>query len=594
MAKYVPLSAAEENNDSSIFASVGAGLVSGLIKTVEGVVSLGAELVDYGADSNTAADVEQFFDKINIFEDTAQDRVAGKLVEVFTQIGIPGGIGFKAATKLADKALKAKKAGTYANLKSKNVTLAAAKADELNKAAKTKRFAAGVFGGATGETFVADVEEIGTFGDFFDGPTAIDSSELEGRDEAGRRLLNRIKFGSESLLLTPFVYGVGKGGKALATRGKELAYSDSAFERWVDKYIGSPFRPRGDLPEQVFEAEMAKQGLKARDTFRAKELVTNITKEVDKIYPSSGKFFDSSTNAEQKNFYKQLNDVLFEGDLNKPINPGAKDALIRSLKDKKVSEESIGTITSNLDAARNEFTNLISILERNAEGKISAGAKDLQKIMKERIEGWLGGTYRIFQRPKGLFKLFQQFKPTDEAYVNAINLFRRYLSKTDKSRTKVFDPDSTDYYEQAKFAVDDIINQVQVKKKPGGLPDVAYQDKTGMLKTKSFEKAKGRGSKVFRELFGEIQDPRYSIFNAMTNLSAVARTATYFDDVAAQNAKVQQGGGRGFFWDSEELGKAAVNSPVTGIQMVKIDEVLQKLPGGNTIVSPLSGKWKTK
>jgi hypothetical protein len=609
MAKYVELTKAEENNPSSIFASIGAGLASGLIKTVEGVVSLGAELVDYGADSNTAADVEQFFDNINIFEDTAQDRVAGKLVEVFTQIGIPGGIGFKAATKLADKALKAKKAGTYANLKKKSVTLAAAKADQLNKASKTKRFAAGVFGGATGETFVADVEEIGTFGDFFDGPTAIDSSELEGRDEAGRRLLNRIKFGSESLLLTPFVYGVGKGGKALATRGKELAYSDSAFERWVNKYIGSPFRPRGDLPEEVFAAEMAKQGLKARDTFRAKELVTNITKEVDKIYPSSGKFFDSSTNAEQKNFYKQLNDVLFEGDLNKPINPGAKDALIRTLKDKKVGEESIGTITSNLDSARNEFTNLISILERNAEGKISAGAKDLQKIMKERIEGWLGGTYRIFQRPKGLFKLFQQFKPTDEAYVKAINVFRRYLAKTDpdapkdkngnllnleQTSTGEFVPEGTKYYEQAKFAVDDIINQVQVKKKPGGLPDVAYQDKTGMLKTKSFEKAKGRGSKVFRELFGEIQDPRYSIFNAMTNLSSVARTATYFEDVAAQNTKVQQAGGRGFFWDSEDLGKAAVQSPSTGIQIVKLNEVLEKLPGSNSITTPLSTKWTTK
>ena len=94
-----------------------------------------------------------------------------------------------------------------------------------------------------------------------------------------------------------------------------------------------------------------------------------------------------------------------------------------------------------------------------------------------------------------------------------------------------------------------------------------------MLKTKSFEKAKGRGSKRFRELFGEIQDPRYSIFNAMTNLSAVARTATYFDDVAAQNAKVQQGGGRGFFWESEELAKAAVNSPGTGIQIVKVDDL---------------------
>lgn len=62
---------------------------------------------------------------------------------MFTQIGIPGTIGFKAATKLADKALKAKKAGTYANLKAKNVTLAAAKADELNKASKTKKICSG-------------------------------------------------------------------------------------------------------------------------------------------------------------------------------------------------------------------------------------------------------------------------------------------------------------------------------------------------------------------------------------------------------------------------------------------------------------------
>ena len=121
MARYVPLSEAELNNDSSIFSSVAAGFASGVLKTVEGVVSLGAELIDLGADSNTAASVEQFFDDINIFEDTAQDRVSGKLVEVFTQIGIPGAAGFKAATKLADKAIKAKKAGNYANPRSKSI-----------------------------------------------------------------------------------------------------------------------------------------------------------------------------------------------------------------------------------------------------------------------------------------------------------------------------------------------------------------------------------------------------------------------------------------------------------------------------------------
>ncbi len=225
--------------------------------------------------------------------------------------------------------------------------------------------------------------------------------------------------------------------------------------------------------------------------------------------------------------------------------------------------------------------------------------------MKERIEGWLGGTYRIFQKPKGLFKLFQKFKPTDEAYARAINLFRRYLAQTDTTRktpvnlekdlsTKQMVPVGTEYYEQAKFLVDDIINQVQIKKKAGGLPDVTYTNATAMSKTKTFEGIPGRGSKVFRQLFGEIEDPRYSIFNAMTNLSAVARTATYFDDVAAQNTKVQQGGGRGFFWDTEDIAKQAVNSPSTGIEIVKMDEIIQKLPGGNTIVSPLSGKFTTK
>ena len=598
MAEFVPLSQVEQNNDSSIFSSVAAGFASGLLKTVEGVVSLGAELIDLGADSNTAASVEQFFDDVNIFEDTAQDRVAGKLVEVFTQIGIPGTAGFKAATKLADKAIKAKKSGNYVNSRSKALQDGMKQARSLNDRIpdKTKRFVAGVFGGATGETLVADIEDIGTFGDFFDGPTAIDDRETLGREEAGRRLLNRLKFGTESLFITPFVYGVGAGGKALAKRGKDLAYSDSAFERWVDKYIGSPFRPRGDLPTEVFEAEMAKAGLKARDTFRAKELVENITREVDKIFPRTGKFFDTSTNKEQVDFYKKINDVLFEGDLSKPINPKASDDLIKLLKNKEIPEESITNIITNLNGARNEFTNLIDILNRNAGTKIAAGAKDLQKIMKDRIEGWLGGTYRIFQKPRGLFKLFQKFKPTDEAYANAINLFRRYLAQTDPGRPKdtPIDLSGTDYYEKAKFLVDDIINQVQVKGRPAGLPDITYQNATAMSKKKTFEGIPGRGSKVFRELFGEINDPRYSIFNAMTNLSSVARTATYLDDIAEQNRKVQQEGGRGFFWDTEDIAKEAVQSPTTGIQIVSLDSVVQKLPGGNSIANPLAGKFTTK
>ena len=80
---------------------------------------------------------------------------------------------------------------------------------------------------------MADIEEIGTFGDMFDsGPTSLNRLNSEGREDATRKLMNRFKFGTEGLFLTPFVGGVAKGAKALATRGKDLAYSNSKFDRW--------------------------------------------------------------------------------------------------------------------------------------------------------------------------------------------------------------------------------------------------------------------------------------------------------------------------------------------------------------------------
>ena len=49
-------------------------------------------------------------------------------------------------------------------------------------------------GGAAGEAFVADVEDIGSFGDIFDGgPTQLDVFALDGgREDATRKLMNRL------------------------------------------------------------------------------------------------------------------------------------------------------------------------------------------------------------------------------------------------------------------------------------------------------------------------------------------------------------------------------------------------------------------
>ena len=149
-------------------------------------------------------------------------------------------------------------------------------AKKLNKQAGAARFAAGTLGGATGEAFVADVEEIGTFGELFDkGPTQLDRWETEGREDAARKLMNRLKFGSEALFITPFVAGAGKTIKAMGSQGKKLAYSDSKIERWINKFVEA-VTPEGALTKEVFGSQRVMEGFRNADSNRATELVLSL------------------------------------------------------------------------------------------------------------------------------------------------------------------------------------------------------------------------------------------------------------------------------------------------------------------------------
>ena len=590
---FEPLNDAEENNEASWYEAAGAGLVSGALKVPEGIVSLAAELIDLGADTKTAIEVEKFFDKLNPFEEVAQQHAAGKITEALVSIGVPGAAGFKTATKLADKALKAKKAGQYATLGAPNVVKGLTQANRLNKRAGVKRFAAGVMGGAAGETMVADVEEIGTFGDMFQSaPTGLERDDNLGpRHDAARKLMNRIKFGSESILLTPFVYGVGTGAKALAKRGKDLAYSNSRFERIVDK-IGGAFRPRQNLPEDLFLSETYKEALKASDLNRANEVVKNITREVDKMFPSIQTMYDKSTRQEKTKFLKNLNEVLFEGNMRKPIDPKRGTELFKNIKAKKLTEGQEANLIRGINQSRSEFARLIDLID---DVKVQ---DDLRGIMKDRIQGLVGNTYKIFE-DKSLLG-YRAYQPTDEAYSNAINLFRRYIAKNNKGVP--FRWNSDQYYQEAKMHVDDILEQVNKMKKPKTLPDFQYQNlTTGGQSTKSFVQLVdkgalgkiqiGKGSKVFRELFGELQDPRYSIFNAMTNLSSIARTKGYLGEIAAKNDAAIKAGQRGFFWGSEAEAKAATNRVA---DVVPLNPIMSRMTKEGNLTNPLADMWTTK
>jgi hypothetical protein len=584
----------EINSERSVITSALAGVVSGAIKVPEGVISLGAELIDLGFDTDLAADVEQLFDKINIFEDIADDTAIGRLTEGLVQIGIPGGIGFK----LASKAIKAKKAGNYMNIKGTNLQKAAKKADDFNKTIGKRRFAAGVAGGAAGEAFVADVERLGTFGDVFEaGPTDLaEVTDEGGREDAFKKLMNRTKFGAESLLITPIVYGVGKGLKAAATRGKDIEFSNSKLDKFFNKTF-SALRARGAKPQAIFEAKMAEKGATMADTNRAMELVKTIDSEVDSMFPTVKSVLDKSSDKRKADIYKELNDLLFEGELSKAIPSSAAARTHKFLKDNNATDESIENIFEAIGGAREKFVDLI-----NSSSNAPKDVQTLKTLMGKRVKDYLGSTYRIFEDKSML--PFLAYAPTEEAIKGTKEYFKRYAKENGKNLTDF----------QAQSMVDSVIKSAKNQKAPPGLP-IKFAKGTmaeeGPQIDKFFKRVvtddikperllaetAGKDRAVIKKLFGEIEDPRFSIYNSMTKLSNIARKNELFERIAKQDDAIKKaatattpGGSRGFFFDDAlEAAEALPNQ-----EIVELDRYMTPYFKDEFTVNPLQGKFTTK
>ena len=590
----------------SLLTSGVAGIASGLIKIPKGIASLAAELIDLGADTKLATDVEQFFDGINPFEEVANQRLSGRLTEALTQIGVPSVAGAKVATKIAEKALKAKRTGAYANLADPNLAKGVAKADELNKLSTTQRFGAIAAGGAAGETLVADVEKLGTIGSAFGiGPTQLDEFELEsGSEDAARKLMNRFKFGSESLLITPFVYGVGTGAKRLATLGEQLAYSDSKLDRLFFK-IGSVFTPQGQKPREQFLAKEFENAATRADANLAMEQVTRIDKEVNAIFPETNKFFNAASEKEKNEFLGTLNKALFSGQLNKEIDKEVADNIIETMTKRGSTQQGIDTVLTGIDKIRNKYTDLIGIASRGA-GDIPEGlTSDLRSLMGERVKNTISNTYAIFEDK--FANVFNKFKPAQGPVDRVKQIFIRYAAKNGKEITDL----------QAQSMVDDILNQAKnTYPKAEKLPTFKFGNLSigakdpYVIKTfaRTLEKEMagglkeleviGKGSKAFRELFGEINDVRHSIYEGMSRLSTVARKNQMYEDMLTTDAIAKSKitaetpiGKRGFFHDSELDAKAAFG---TNVKIVPLDKYIQNDFKGGAMVNALQGKWTTE
>ena len=138
--------------------------------------------------------------------------------------------GSKVARRLAKRAIAAKKANKAFGM--------------TNFGRKIAKTGMGVVGGGAAEMIVAD-EDIGTFADMLQG-TSLEGAALtmmnretkEGRSEAYRRLMNRVKFGTEGALFKLGIIGAGKGIKKLRTPAERglNAYSDNPLVKILQKY----------------------------------------------------------------------------------------------------------------------------------------------------------------------------------------------------------------------------------------------------------------------------------------------------------------------------------------------------------------------
>ena len=604
--------AADENEISQIHGAM-AGIASGVIKVPEGIFSLGAELMDLtGITTDAAARVEQVFDTINIFEETAEKTAAGKITQALVQIGVPATFAATAARKVALKALRARKAGTYLNPKAKNLQKGLKKAKQLKKAAPTlsakQNIGVIALGGAAGETLVGDVEDIGTIGDVFEaGPTELDRDvQADPQKDAARKLLNRLKFSSESIPLTGLVFGSGFALRELGKRGKQMAYSSDKLIRFFDK-VGSAFRPRGAQPQEVFLAKRTEKGRQMADTNFAMEQVKRIDKEVNQMFPTLKNFLNKTNDENRGKFLKEVNDLMFEGDIKKGIPADAANLFAKSARKQGAKEENINNIMTAATKVRERFSNLLDITAQGPVGmKAAAGKKlqqDLRKLMGDRVKQFIGTTYRIFQNQD--FGFYQRYKPAEEAVEKVKEIFKRYAAKNNNPITD----------ETAEQMVNSVLSQARQYNPKTKLPSFEFDNLTQgandatniktFAQTLSKElpdgsqelKVIGKGSKAFRELFGEIEDARYSIFEGINRLSTIARKNQLFDEILDVDQKLKDAatsatapGSKGFFFANPlDARKALPNT-----EIVKIDDYVKEYFTDGVLINRLQGQHTSK
>ena len=346
----------EKKRDTAWYKSMAAGVGSGLIKIPEGFASLAAELTDvFGMTSDGAAEVEEFFDKLNPFDETAEKRLAGKITETLTSLIGFGGIGIKGVNKLmkapkpkylvdqmAKKALAANKGGRYANLK------------VLGMRAKNSPFLRISAGIGIGSTLSPDSDQLAFFGDT--------QEEESASKDAQRKIQNRLIFGAESLAASMLIGGIFKGVSNLRKANKGEAAGKDFADYWAQK--ANALTSKAGKTKSGFRIgreELIQAGRVVESN--AERIGGLVEKSLEKIYPSSifspiSQLYSTAQRVEKRHFLGLINEAITGKNL---LNPHVSiftpkrlnfKKFIEAARAKGMKEEDITILIKQLRATR--------------------------------------------------------------------------------------------------------------------------------------------------------------------------------------------------------------------------------------------------
>ena len=582
-----------KNNKVGTIESVLSGVASGLIGIPKGFFSLGATLIDLGAGTRYAAEVEDFFDNLTEFDEKAEATAAGKITEALVNIGIPAVRGMKLGAQLADDAMRASRNNKYFKTTNPNLAKGIDKAAELNAKGKTNKFIAGALGGGVAEAvFVGDVEKIGTFGDFIGGPTKVDRST---DDDPTRELLNRVKFGVEGALFTGVIGGAGKVVKRLTDRNKQLDVANSKLDAFIDK-IASGFRARSGKTQEFFDIERTSVGERASDAARARNVSRELDQSIDKIFPPIRTVLNQGEAAKRKQMLTKINDLLLSGKAELDdtgvatfgkLDLEKQEAFLKELKDMGVDDQVGVDILFNLGTIRTRWSDLFSKLGRSlGQNEI----KEFKSLFGNKFKNYIGSTYDIFQN-QSIFP-WVRYKPAKEAIDEAKKVF--------KSSAKEAGEEMTDL--QAEQAVTRVLKTARLPKgirmdKPS---DAIFEVPAFFVnRTTLDEVVTARGSalvsagaikeadrKVFEKLLGKQQNPMQTILGGTAKLSMITRRNLFFQDLIKKSKELKAAGQKPLFAETADEARLLFGDDYQQIRIDQAKTLSVAAKGGS--VNPLN------